>query len=99
MEAFVLDASVTLAWCFDDEANAYTEALLNWCAAGTEVYVSPVWSLEIANILVQAQRRGRVTADRVERFLARFSVFRFTLNLLATSEPCCRFATSPRFTG
>jgi predicted nucleic acid-binding protein len=28
-----------------------------------------VWSLEIANILIQAQRRGRVTADRVERLV------------------------------
>ena len=79
MEPFVLDASVTLAWCFDDEANPYTEALLNWCAAGTEVYVSPVWSLEIANILVQTQRKGRVTKDRVERFVA--EILRFTVRV------------------
>ena len=69
MEPFVLDASVTLPWCFDDEANAYTEELLNWCAAGTDACVAPVWPLEITDILLQAQRRGRVDEERIEQFL------------------------------
>jgi predicted nucleic acid-binding protein len=69
MEAFVLDASITLAWCFDDEADAYSDELLNWCAAATEVHVASVWPLEIANILLHACKKGRVTSERVEQFV------------------------------
>ena len=47
MASFVIDASATLPWCFDDEATAYTEGLLNRCAAGEEVVVASVWPLEI----------------------------------------------------
>jgi predicted nucleic acid-binding protein len=86
MEPFVLDASVTLAWCFDDEANAYTEELLNWCAAGTEVHVAPVWALEVTNILIQAQRRGRVTKDRVERFITEILRFSIRVESLTTEQ-------------
>ena len=30
----VLDASVTLAWCFADESTAYAEAMLDLLASG-----------------------------------------------------------------
>lgn len=69
MEALVLDASITMAWCFDDEATPYTEELLNWCAAGTAMHVASIWPLEVTNVLLNAQRRGRVTEERVEQFL------------------------------
>jgi len=64
-----LDASVTLPWCLDDQANAYTEAILDWCAAGTDAFVASVWPLEITNILVQAQRRGRIDEQRIDQFM------------------------------
>ena len=82
MASFVIDASATLPWCFDDEATAYTEGLLNRCAAGEEVMVASIWPLEIANGLLSAQRRGRVTAERVEQFLAQ--ILRFRIHV----EPC-----------
>jgi predicted nucleic acid-binding protein len=69
MEPFVLDASVTLPWCLDDQANAYTEAILDWCAAGTDAFVASVWPLEITNILIQAQRKGRVDEQRIDQFM------------------------------
>jgi hypothetical protein len=67
MASFVIDASATLPWCFDDEATAYTEGLLNRCAAGEEVMVASVWPLEITCGLLFAQHRERVTAERVEQ--------------------------------
>ena len=76
MASFVIDASATLPWCFEDEATAYTEGLLNRCAAGEEVMVASIWPLEITNGLLSAQRRGRVTAERVEQFLAQILRFR-----------------------
>jgi predicted nucleic acid-binding protein len=76
MASFVIDASATLPWCFDDEATAYTKGLLNRCAAGEEVMVASVWPLEITNGLLSAQRRGRVTAEWVEQFLVQILRFR-----------------------
>jgi predicted nucleic acid-binding protein len=69
MEPVVLDNSVTMAWCFDDEATPYTEELLNWCASGVTVHVPSIWPLEVTNVLLNAQRKGRVTDKRIEEFL------------------------------
>ena len=86
MKPFVLDASVTLPWCFDDQANAYTEELLNWCAAGTDAYVAPVWPLEITNILLQAQRNGRVNEERIEQFMEVLLRLSIHIEPLSTEE-------------
>jgi predicted nucleic acid-binding protein len=84
MASFVIDASATLPWCCDDESTAYTEGLLNRCAAGEEVMVASVWPLEITNGLLSAQRRGRVTAERVEQFLAQILRFRIHVEPFTT---------------
>jgi predicted nucleic acid-binding protein len=61
--AFVLDASVTLAWHFEDEASGYAERVLE--RLKEEAALAPsVWPLEVANGLLAAERRGRIsTAD------------------------------------
>jgi predicted nucleic acid-binding protein len=86
MASFVIDASATLPWCFDDEATAYTEGLLNRCAAGEEVMVASIWPLEITNGLLFAQRRGRVTAERVEQFLTQILRFRIQVEPFTTHQ-------------
>ena len=35
--AFVLDASVVVAWCFEDESSSYSEGVLDLLTTGTEV--------------------------------------------------------------
>ena len=82
MISFVIDASATLPWCFDDKATTYTEGLLDRCAAGKEVAVASIRPLEVTNVLVHAERRGRVTAERVEQFLEQL------LRLRIHVEPC-----------
>jgi len=58
--SFVVDASVTLAWLFEDESNDYTEKALS--RLETENALVPViWLYEVANVLVLAERRGRIT--------------------------------------
>jgi predicted nucleic acid-binding protein len=69
MTAFVLDASIALAWCFHDEATSATEALLDQLEYDTAV-VPALWPLELGNILAAAERRGRLTPPRVTEFLA-----------------------------
>ncbi len=45
---FVVDASVTLAWCFEDEATPKTEAILDRLSDDTAI-VPSLWELEVSN--------------------------------------------------
>ena len=64
--AFVVDASVSAAWLLPNEATAATEAALHATATHT-VWVPALWLLEMGNLLINAQRRKRITAiKRVE---------------------------------
>jgi predicted nucleic acid-binding protein len=64
----VVDASIALTWCFEDEVTAETEAI------GTRVdsegaIVPGLWRLEVANTLLLAERRGRIDRSDVEQRL------------------------------
>jgi predicted nucleic acid-binding protein len=65
---FVLNASVTLAWAFDDERNSDALDALERLRAG-EAVVASLWPLEVANGLLAAERRGRTTAADANRFV------------------------------
>lgn len=66
--ALVVDASVTMAWCFEDEASDEADAVLDRLRSEDAV-VPELWQLEIANVLLVAERRGRVTEAQASRFL------------------------------
>jgi len=56
---FVVDASMTLAWCFDDKASEATDAVLRRLLL--EGAIAPAhWSLEVGNGLRFGERRGRI---------------------------------------
>jgi predicted nucleic acid-binding protein len=57
--SFVVDCSVALAWCFADEASAAGDALLERLKDEGGV-VPALWHLEVGNVLLQAERRGRI---------------------------------------
>ena len=65
---FVLDASVALAWCFDDESTPAAWALLDRLQHAP-AFVPALWALEIGNILLGAERRRRITHARSVEFL------------------------------
>jgi len=67
----VLDASVALAWCFPDEATAYTEAILDLLAAGGEGLVPSIWPFEVGNAIVVAERRKRIALAQSTAVLQR----------------------------
>ena len=69
MKAFVLDCSLTMAWCFEDEQTEQSQALLERLAHDEAVAPS-LWALEVTNVLLVAERRGRLTAARAEGFAA-----------------------------
>jgi predicted nucleic acid-binding protein len=66
---FVLDGSLTLAWCFEDEASAETDKIQDWLAAGTRAFVPTLWHLEIANVLWACERRKRIKEADSTQFL------------------------------
>jgi predicted nucleic acid-binding protein len=96
--AFVVDASVSAAWFLPDEATPETEAALE-ATAQAEVWVPALWSLEIGNLLLSAQRRRRISADK-RRELAqaanalRLRVDREPVPIPALDELAARFALS-----
>jgi predicted nucleic acid-binding protein len=64
--AFVVDASVALAWCFEDEQSPRADAVL--ARLGEEAGVAPsIWPLEVANGLRSAERRGRIDERELPR--------------------------------
>jgi predicted nucleic acid-binding protein len=65
---FVLDASVTLAWAFEDEGGSYPEEVLKALGEG-EAVTSSLWPLEVSNGLLLAERRGRIDHPSVSRFI------------------------------
>lgn len=66
--SFVVDASVTMAWCFEDEKNDYTESVLDRLASESAV-VPAVWPFEVVNVLLMAERRGRLSPAAQDAFL------------------------------
>ncbi len=65
---FVLDASVTLAWCFKDEQTPSTNQLLEQLD-GAQAFVPGLWTLEIGNILLSACKKKRITYAHATEFL------------------------------
>jgi predicted nucleic acid-binding protein len=63
---FVIDASVVLAWCFEDGASDEADRVL--VRLEREPAIAPAhWPLEVANALRTAERRGRVDASELPR--------------------------------
>lgn len=70
MAAFVLDASLTLSWCFEEEGTPETNTLLELLKTKT-AEAPALWLLEVMNILVLAERRGRISEIELFDYRAR----------------------------
>lgn len=58
-ETLVVDASIALSWCFEDEHTALGDAVLSRLLEQTAV-APGIWPLEVANGLRSAERRERL---------------------------------------
>ena len=63
----VVDASLTLAWAFEDERRGLAMSVLD-ALNGSEAIAASIWPLEVANGLAVAERRGSITAQEANRF-------------------------------
>jgi predicted nucleic acid-binding protein len=64
VSAVVIDSSIALTWCFEDEASPETDLLFERVRDDGAV-VPALWHLELGNVLLQAEKRGRITKDDV----------------------------------
>ena len=78
--SFIVDASTGFAWVYQGQATAETDRLLNEVAAGAMVIVPALWYLEMANVLLIAQRRHRLTAVQRKAALEKLTAMQFTVD-------------------
>jgi predicted nucleic acid-binding protein len=65
---FVLDASLTLAWVFDEEETERSRDVLRQVEEHV-VVVPSIWPLELANATLIGLRAGRFSEDEAWRFV------------------------------
>jgi predicted nucleic acid-binding protein len=68
MAAMVIDCSVTMSWGFPDEDNPYAQSVLRALPA-LSAAVPSLWPLEVANSLLVAERRARLSEADSNRFV------------------------------
>lgn len=66
---FVIDNSVVMAWCFEDQTNKYTESVLDRMETA-EAFAPGIWPLEVGNVLLIAERKNILSKSDVVRFLS-----------------------------
>lgn len=65
----IIDCSITMAWCFADEATKETARIQDRLVS--EAALVPVhWPLEVANVLVMAERRKRISTADATQFVS-----------------------------
>jgi predicted nucleic acid-binding protein len=72
--SIVVDASMAIAWLFDDERTDAAHAVMMRVVAGGAI-VPSLWRLEVANVMRNAVRRGRCDEAYVDRSLDRLNRF------------------------
>ncbi len=64
MSKVVLDCSVAVSWCFKDEASEETDNLLLLIQKEGAV-VPSLWHLEFGNVLLQAEKKNRISKAQI----------------------------------
>ena len=72
MNSLVLDASIALCWCFEDQSTDYTETVFELLAGGKKAIVPFIWPLEVTNALLSGERRKLITTAQVTSIIEEF---------------------------
>ncbi len=83
--SFVVDNSVALAWCFEDEQSPPVMDLLDLVTESGAV-APQLWPIEALNGLLTAERRGRIDAERRRRLAG----FLYDLPIVIDDETASR---------
>lgn len=68
VQRFVVDNSVVMSWCFQDEMSEYADWVLDRLT-DSQALVPGIWPLELTNVLLMAQRKKRLGRAGSSRFL------------------------------
>ena len=74
MSRFVLDASVSAAWFLHDPNVNYAIGVRRRLAEGDLAVVPVFWSIEMANVLARAVRRGSLSLADAESALGQLEI-------------------------
>lgn len=70
-----------MCWCFEDQASAQTDAILDRVATAGAL-VPPLWHLEVSNVLLGAERRGLLAEHQSQEFIDLLSALPIQTDLL-----------------
>ena len=84
-ESFVADASIAASWVLRSQANDLSRELFMAAEAGSAIHVPALWSVEIANTLLMAVRRQRITDEERRSAMATFWQFNIVIDNEATT--------------
>ena len=93
--AFVLDASVTACWAFDDEDHPGASLAFDRMRA-EEGVVPGLWWLEVRNILIVNERRRRIAESDTAAFLLSLSRLRIRVDRVPDENGVLRLARAHR---
>ncbi len=83
--AFVLDASVILAWMLPDEHSDRAEQIIGRVVAD-QAFAPSLLLLEVGNALLQAQRRKRIAASTRSELLDAFTALPLMLDPISAES-------------
>ena len=93
--AFVLDASITECWAFDDEDHPDARLAFDRMRA-EEGVVPSLWWFEVRNILIVNERRRRITESGAASFLLNLSRLRILVDRVPDENGVLRLARAHR---
>src|ERR1043165_7595414 len=83
---WVFDASIVLAWCFDDERTPQSDALFDKLASKVPAVVPQIWPLEISNVLLLASRKRRISETECRQFLGILENAAISVDVLSIAD-------------
>jgi predicted nucleic acid-binding protein len=88
---WVLDSSIALSLALPDETSEQAEHFFSRIASGSVIWVPALWWYEVANALLGAQRRKRVTERDRMRLIELYRMLPIRTDTALDSDTMFRF--------
>ncbi len=90
---WVIDSSIALAWALPDETSKEAERFLSRISIRSILWVPALWWYEMANALLMAQRRKRLTEAERIRLMELYRKLPIRTDVMLDSDIMLRFHT------
>jgi predicted nucleic acid-binding protein len=90
---WVLDSSIALALALPDETSEHADHFFRQITSKSVLWVPPLWWYEIANALIGAQRRKRLTERDRMRLIELYRMLPIRTDTVLDSDAMYRFHT------